>query len=101
LNAGVDFATLAYEYDTLLGGDLGWFPQGYLLQPAVDQAAYSLQPGEFSEIIETPIGFHIVMVVERGVHSLTTDARVILQTQALKAWLEAQRAQSSVDVRVP
>jgi peptidyl-prolyl cis-trans isomerase C len=101
LNSGVEFATMAFEYDPLLGGDLGWFPQGYLLQPAVDQAAYSLQPGQYSAIIETPIGFHIVLVEERAVHSLTTDARLMLQTQALKAWLEAQRTQSSVDVRVP
>ncbi len=43
LQAGADFATLAYRYDPLTGGDLGWFPRGVLTQPAVEEAAFSLQ----------------------------------------------------------
>ena len=41
LAAGASFDDLAYEYDELTGGELGWFPRGYLLQPAVEDAAFS------------------------------------------------------------
>ncbi|MBU1977677.1 MAG: SurA N-terminal domain-containing protein, partial [Gammaproteobacteria bacterium] len=40
LQAGTAFDTLAYEYDVLTGGELGWFPRGYLLQPDVENAAF-------------------------------------------------------------
>ena len=65
LEAGADFTELAYEYDPLTGGDLGWFPAGYLLQPDVETAAFSLQPGQYSGIIQTSYGYHIVYVIER------------------------------------
>ena len=40
LQVGTSFETLAYEYDPLTGGDLGWFPAGYLLQPDVGKLPF-------------------------------------------------------------
>ena len=45
LKGGTDFNTLAAQYDPNARGDLGWFPKGYLLDPNVEQAAFSLQSG--------------------------------------------------------
>ncbi len=101
LNVGAEFATLAYQYDPLTGGDLGWFPQGYLLQPAVDEAAFALQPGQFSPVIETELGFHVVYVYEREIHPLSVDARKKLQQKALQDWLKAEREKSQIVINLP
>jgi peptidyl-prolyl cis-trans isomerase C len=101
LNVGVEFATLAYQYDPLTGGDLGWFPQGFLLEPAVEEAAFALQPGEFSPVIETELGFHILYVYQREIHPLSLDARRKLQQNALQDWLKTEREKSQIVISLP
>ena len=102
LDAGADFATLAYYYNSNTGGDLGWFPRGYLTIPAVEDAAFALKPGEYSAIIQSKLGFHIIQVIERDPnHPLSADARLILQNQALQKWVADRLAQSKVTVLVP
>lgn len=96
LKAGARFDDLAAFYDPVTSGDLGWFPKGYLLEPAIEEAAFALQAGQFSEVIETPIGFHIVTVIERGAHVLSPDALMVLQEQAVRDWLSKQRQQASI-----
>jgi peptidyl-prolyl cis-trans isomerase C len=100
--AGSDFATIAYQYDPLTGGDLGWFPQGYLTQPKIEEAAFALQPGQFSGVIQTELGYHIVYVIERdAAHPLTADARNVLQHIALQNWVKAQRVASTIEILLP
>jgi parvulin-like peptidyl-prolyl isomerase len=100
LKSGASFDALATQYnkgaqaDTR--GDLGWFPQGYLLESAIEQAAFALQAGQFSDVIETQVGFHIVYVIERGPRLLSPDALMAMQEQAIQAWLTQQRAQASI-----
>jgi parvulin-like peptidyl-prolyl isomerase len=102
LTAGEDFAALAAEYDPLTKGDLGWFPRGYLLDPALEEAAFSLQPGERSDIIETALGFHILQIIERDpARPLEQDARLALQSQHIQAWLAERRANSDIQILLP
>lgn len=101
LQSGADFATLAQQYDPATGGELGWFPRGYLTQPAVEEAAFALQPGQYSPVVQSDIGFHIVLVVEREVRQLSTDALLTLQRNALADWLQQQRAASQIEILVP
>jgi len=102
LAAGGNFSTLAHQYDPLTGGDLGWFPHGYLTQVAVEEAAFNLQPGEVSGIIETDFGFHIIQVLERDTqHPLSPEARLVLQQKALDDWLADQRTTAVVEILIP
>lgn len=98
LQVGTDFTTLAYEFDPLTGGELGWFPAGYLLQPDVENAAFALQPGQASGIIPTSYGFHIVYVIERDPsRPLSADALLFKQHEALADWLSDQKNRSEIE----
>ncbi len=102
LDNGSDFATLARKYDPVTAGELGWFPQGYLTQPDVDAAAFALQPGAYSAVIHTDLGYHILQVIERDpVHPLSPEARRMMQEHAVQDWLKQQRAASQIEVLLP
>jgi peptidyl-prolyl cis-trans isomerase C len=94
---GVNFDNYAFRYDLQTGGDLGWFPRGYLLQPEVEAAAFALEPGQISEVVQSAIGFHVVQVGAREQRLLSPDARRFLQHKALEKWLEEQRSQSQIE----
>lgn len=97
LKSGADFNTLAAQYDPVTQGELGWFPRGYLLQPQIEAAAFALQPGQTSDVIQTTLGYHILMLLERDPNRmLSPDARLTLQNQALENWLQEQRTKSTI-----
>lgn len=69
LTAGNDFADLAQTNSSdpgsaAKGGDLGFFERGQMVGP-FDQAAFTLPPGQISDLVETTFGFHIIKVVEK------------------------------------
>lgn len=102
LQSGDDFLDLAYTYDPATGGDLGWFPRGYLGEQAIDEAVFNLQPEQYSQVVETAVGYHIFYLVEKDAnHPLQPDARRALQIKALQDWLSEQRAQSQIQVITP
>jgi len=97
LNGGADFNELAFEADPFTRGDLGWVPRGYLLNGQIEEAAFNLAIGQYSDVITTDVGFHIVRILEHDSNrSLSPDALLSLQEQALRTWIEEQRAQANV-----
>lgn len=102
LQSGTNFEELAAEYDPLIKGELGWFPRDYLGEPSIDEAAFSLQPGQYSTVIETDIGYHILYLIERDTnHTLEPDARRVLQVNAVENWLNERRQQSEIEIFLP
>ena len=68
IRAGEDFAKLAKEFSEDgskdQGGDLGFFQRGAMV-PTFEQAAFALKPGEVSDVVTTPFGYHVIKMVER------------------------------------
>jgi peptidyl-prolyl cis-trans isomerase C len=103
--AGADLGELALTFSLDLstrpaGGDLGWFPRGYLTTPEVETAAFLLEPGGTSEVIESGLGFHIVQTLERATRPLQPDALERLQETAVENWLEARRQDSAIELLI-
>lgn len=102
LQDGMDFAELANVYDPTTGGDLGWFAAGTLTQPEVDAAAFALEEGQYSTVIKSAIGYHIIYVIERDPqHTLSINGRLILQKAAIEKWLADARSVSTIELLVP
>jgi len=68
LYRGAKFGDLARAHslsaDARLGGDLGWFPKG-VMPLEFDKVAFSLQPGQTSDVVTSEYGFHIFKVLDR------------------------------------
>jgi peptidyl-prolyl cis-trans isomerase C len=69
--AGEDFATLAREYSqdkgtAAKGGELGSFGRGDLAPP-LEKAALALEPGQISDVVESPYGLHIIRLESKTV----------------------------------
>lgn len=61
---GADFSELAAAHSDCpsgknTGGGLGWFARGSML-PEFDQAVFAMEIGELSEIVQTPVGYHLI-----------------------------------------
>jgi len=103
LEAGADFVALAraHSQDTSTrenGGDLGYFPRGILVASEVEEAAFSLQPGQFSDVVSSTLGYHIVQVVERDPdRSISPENVQLLREKAVQEWIRGLWAQAEVD----
>ncbi len=76
IRAGADFAKLAKQYSNdpgsaKLGGDLGFVKRGVFF-PEFESAAFALAEGQISEVIKSPVGFHIIQLLERRGESINT-----------------------------
>jgi peptidyl-prolyl cis-trans isomerase SurA len=68
LLADEPFAQVAARYSDRPAADaidLGWINDSASLPRAVLDAAFDLSPGQFSEVLTSPVGYHLIQVVER------------------------------------
>jgi len=93
--AGEDFAKVAEENsdDTqtrVKGGDLGFFHRHQMV-PSFDQAAFTMKPGELSEPVKSPFGYHLIKVEEHQAKSFE-EAKPELEQR-----MRPQQAQKAIE----
>ncbi len=92
--AGADFATLATQYSEdeaskVKGGDLDFFSKGQMV-PEFDKAAFSMKPGEISDLVKSQYGYHIIKVTDKKPETRKTLDEVRLQIEDQLKWERAQ-----------
>jgi peptidyl-prolyl cis-trans isomerase SurA len=110
--AGADFAELARlnseDGSAARGGDLGWLLPGDTV-PEFERAMTALKPGELSEPVRTPFGFHLLQVLERrtadvGAERQRMQARQVLRErkaeEAYQEWLRQLRDRTYVELKL-
>ena len=109
---GADFAQIARlnsaDVSAAQGGDLGWIYPGDTV-PEFERVMAALKPGEISEPVKTPFGWHLVQVIERRTGGLPPDRQRFVARQALRErksdeayqeWLRQLRDRTYVEIRL-
>lgn len=96
LDEGTSFEEVAREYSEGItaqdGGRFGWISLGELLEPEVSRTLLSLSVGSVSEIIESDLGYHIIMVHDTKKDStgvLYDMSQIFIQKETFAQWVES------------
>ncbi len=109
IDKGADFQEIAKLHSedgsAASGGDLGWVSPGDTV-PDFEQAMNALQPGQISEPVQSPFGWHLIQVVERREEDVSQQRQRQAARQAIKArksevvvqnWLRQMRDMAYVE----
>jgi peptidyl-prolyl cis-trans isomerase SurA len=110
--AGADFADLARansdDSTAARGGDLDWIYAGDTV-PEFERAMNELKPGEVSQPVRTPFGYHLIQVIERRSADMSPERKRLQARQALRErksdeafqqWLRQLRDSTYVELRL-
>ena len=108
---GTKFEDMARQYSddgsAAKGGDLGWLSPGETV-PEFERAMDALKPGEISQPIQSPFGYHLIEVLGRRDQDVTKERQRVLARQALRErkiesaqedWLRQLRDSAYVEYR--
>ena len=109
---GTDFAQLARlnseDGSASRGGDLGWVHAGDTV-PDFERLMNTLKPGEVSEPVRSPFGYHLIQVLERRTADVSAERQRQQARQALRErkveeayqeWLRQLRDRTYVEMRL-
>jgi len=111
LREGEAFELLAGRYSkgpAAAGGDIGFVEKGVML-PEVEAVAFNLKIGEISDVISSPVGFHIIRVSDKrgaGLKPIEAVREEILRKiedekadKRYESWIEDLRKKSHIEIR--
>ncbi|HEX2530726.1 MAG TPA: peptidylprolyl isomerase [Burkholderiaceae bacterium] len=111
-NQAAKFEDLAKLYSNDLsaskGGDLGWIYPGDTV-PEFERAMNELQPGQVSEPVESPFGYHLIQVLERKTADVSKERKRLIARQIIRErkledatedWLRQLRDRAYVELRL-
>jgi peptidyl-prolyl cis-trans isomerase SurA len=110
---GEPFERLSAKYSqgsaAAAGGDIGYIEKGMILQE-VEEVAFGLSLNQISGVIESPVGFHIIKVVDRrgaglkNIESVREEIREKIDQGKMEKkfdeWLDALRAKSHIEIKM-
>jgi peptidyl-prolyl cis-trans isomerase SurA len=112
VKGGQDFGQLArlhsVDSSATRGGDLGWLYPGDTV-PEFERAMAALKPGEISQPVATPFGWHLIQVVERRTEESPVERNRLAARQALRErkaeeayleWIRQLRDRTYVEYRL-
>ncbi|MGQ0579466.1 MAG: peptidylprolyl isomerase [Betaproteobacteria bacterium] len=112
IDNGADFAELARlqseDASSSRGGELGWLSPGDTV-PEFERAMNALEPGQVSEPVRSPFGWHLIQVLERRNEDMSKERQRLLARQAIRArksdeayqeWVRQQRDRAYVELRL-
>ncbi|WP_026259341.1 peptidylprolyl isomerase [Uliginosibacterium gangwonense] len=108
---GADFGEIAKanssDLSAVKGGDLGWISPGDTV-PDFERAMNALKPGEVSDVVQSPFGWHLIQVIQRRKMDVTEERRKFEVRKALRDrksdesyedWLRQLRDTAYVEIK--
>jgi len=97
---GEKFATLAILYSedpgsANKGGELGYYGRGELY-PEFETAAFKMEPGQVSDVVETKAGFHIIEMIDRRGDFINVRHILLRPKVSLEALAQAAQTLDSI-----
>jgi peptidyl-prolyl cis-trans isomerase SurA len=111
IDNGADFAEMARLHSNDLsaarGGDLDWLDKGATV-PEFERAMDALKVGQVSEPVQSPFGWHLILVLERRMDASPKQVRLHAQQvlrerkgeEAYQDWLRQMRDRAYVEYRL-
>jgi peptidyl-prolyl cis-trans isomerase SurA len=90
------------------GGDLGWLSPGDTV-PEFERAMNGLEPGQVSDPVQSPFGWHLIQVVERRSEDMSKERQRVIARQSIRTrkaddayqeWVRQQRDRAYVELRL-
>lgn len=113
IQLGEDFADVASQFSECpsgkkSGGSLGWFARGMMI-PEFDDAVFAMELEELSDVVETPLGFHLIKLngyEEGGAVTLDEVAdkvrdflRHATRGRMISAYVEELKGKAEIDIQ--
>lgn len=113
LHHGEAFDLLASQYSqgpaAASGGDIGFVEKGSM-QPIVESAAFTLNKDEVSGVIESPLGLHIIKVIDKrgagikSIDSVREEIKIKIEEEKLEKkyseWIKDLRKKSLIEIKL-